>query len=152
MSEFKQRAMVDPTGKLIPESPGSWKAQILGLAGKRVVVQVEAEQDFQTNSQRSYWHGVVVPFFIEQWSRERRYPGNLPPYTHDDIHDLLVKHIAGVEEEEGPLGYKILERKRSRRFNKKQYSHLIDGANRLSLELWKVPLPEPGGDYEAVGV
>jgi hypothetical protein len=147
MSEFKQSAKVKD-GKLIPDSPGTWRAGIAEYEGGPVVVVVRTPKREKTLRQLGYYRGCLLPFFVEQWSRERRQPQGLPPYDPEQIHEILVKHTIGYQEDVGPLGEPV--RKMTRESDTVEMGKLIDGCRQLAWDLWQVNLPLPGEEWEAV--
>jgi len=149
MSEFKQSAKVKD-GKLIPDAPGAWRVGMTELEGKPVIVTVRQPKREKTLSQLGYYRGFVLPFFIEQWSRERRYPYNLPPYGAEHIHGLLVEKTIGYQEEPGGAVFGKPERKRTAESDTVEMGKLIDGCRQLAWDLWQVNLPLPGEEWEAV--
>lgn len=148
MASLHQNATVDSSGRLVPDSPGAWAAQLHELKGKRVTVTVETEKKAKTLRQLGYWRGVVVPFFVELWSRQRRYPHGLPPYDPEQIHDLLVKHCIGYEEEDGPLGEPV--RKKTRNSDTAEMTTLIDKARQLAWDEYQVNLPAPNEPWDSI--
>lgn len=141
MPELKQRGTVK-AGRFIPEAPGVWAANVRDFEGKRVEVVMRTEKKAKTLAQLGYYRGFILPFFVEQWSREKRYPQGLPPYDPEDIHELLVKHTIGYQEEPGPLGEPM--RKKTADSDVPEMSKLIDGCIALAFKLWGSVLPGPG--------
>lgn len=149
MSKVKVTGTVDKQGRLVPDAPHVWVIGLQDLAGKRVVITVETEKRRKTLDQLGYYRGVIVPFFVEQWSRKNRYPLGLPPYDPDDISEILIKHTIGYEEEPGPMGEPL--RKKVRKADTVLMSELIDQSRALALELFKVAPPLPNEPWEVLG-
>jgi hypothetical protein len=101
---------------------------------------VETLQHRRTNQQNRYYFGVIVSFFREVWSAERRRPNHLPDYTQEETHEVLVGHILGHED--GPLGEQV--RKKTRNLSRKDFGELTDKGRELAWHLYKARLPEPG--------
>ena len=148
MPEIKLTATVDPSGKLVPDAPTVWLASLRELAGKRVRVAISTERKMKTTGQLAYWRGVIVPFFVDLWSQQRRYPNGLPPYDPEQVHEILVKHIIGYEEENGPLGEPV--RKKTRNSDTAEMARLIDGARELAMHDYQSDLPAPGEQWDVV--
>jgi hypothetical protein len=149
MASLHQTATVDSSGRLVPDSPGAWAADIQKLKGKRVSVTIDSEKKPKTLKQLGYYRGVIIPFFLELWSRERRYPNGLPPYLPEQVHETLVKVTIGYEEEDGPMGVPV--RKKTAKSDTIEMNQLIDGSRQLAWDEYQVRLPEPNEPWDAIG-
>ncbi len=147
MTEMRFSAKVTEDCKLSLEAPAVWAAALSDLRGQPVIVTLEKPKKRRSNSQNAYWYGVVVPFFLELWSRARRYPHGLRPYTKDQVHEVLVEALAGCED--GPLpGTRI--RLRTRDMDTATFAKLVDRARELAMHDYGAPLPAPGEKWEDV--
>lgn len=147
VGEIRLTATVNERGRLVPDASSMWAASIREFAGKRVVVTIETEKTRRSSSQNAYWWAVVVPFFQEIWSRARRGPHNLPPYTKDQVHEVLVEALAGFED--GPLpGTRV--RVSTSGMDSATFARLVDRARELAMHDYQSSLPAPGEQYEVM--
>jgi hypothetical protein len=127
-------------GKLVFTDVAKFKAELTRLAGKRVYVSLETERALRSIIQNKYWFGVVVETFRAMWSKRRTEAG-LPPYTKEQIHDVLVQVLLGTEE--GPvLGSRVSVP--TRNLSPADFSTLIDKARQMARDDYAMEIPEPG--------
>jgi hypothetical protein len=93
------------------------------------------KRSYQANR---YWQGVVVPIFQEIWGRGRA-KLKLPPYTKQQVHDVLVQAWAGTED--GPLpGTRV--RVSTADTDVKTFYALTEWARGLAWDEYQVRIPE----------
>jgi hypothetical protein len=127
-------------GKLVFTNPADIRQALTRLAGKRVYVSLETEHALRTTVQNRYWFGVVVETFRAIWSKRRTEVG-LPPYTKEQVHDVLVQVLLGTEE--GPiLGSRVSVPTKT--LTPAEFSVLIDKARQMAQEDYQMEIPEPG--------
>ena len=87
-------------------------------------------------SANAYWWATVVPFFQDVWSACRT-----PPYTKQQVHDVLVQVLIGCED--GPYpGSRV--QKETHTMTAIEFAHLIDAAKQLAWDEYQARIPEPG--------
>ncbi len=87
-------------------------------------------------SANAYWWATVVPFFQDVWSA-----GRTPPYTKQQVHDVLVQVLIGCED--GPYPGSRLQ-KETHTMTAIEFAHLIDAAKQLAWDQYQAHIPEPG--------
>ena len=127
-------------GKLVFADVAKFRAELSRLAGKRVYISIETERALRSIIQNKYWFGVVVETFRSMWSKRRTEMG-LPPYTKEQIHDVLVQVLLGTEE--GPvLGSRVSVP--TRNLSPTDFGTLIDKARAMARDDYAMEIPEPG--------
>lgn len=124
----------------VPDVPARWSAWLSHLRGKRVTVTLEKERSTRSTQQNRYWWSCIVPMFQEIWSLARTEAG-LPPYSREQVHEVLVEALAGCED--GPLpGTRV--RKRTSQMDSADFTKLVDAARALAWDNYGVSIPSPG--------
>ena len=127
-------------GKLVFTDVAKFRAELSRLAGTRVYVSIATERALRSVIQNKYWFGVIVETFRSMWSKTRIENG-LPPYTKEQVHDVLVQVLLGTEE--GPvLGSRVSVP--TRNLTPTDFSNLIDKARAMARDDYSMELPEPG--------
>ena len=145
MPEVTLSATVSPEGKLLPLAPSVWIASMREFAGKRVDVTVATERTGRSLQANKYWWSCVIPVFQEIWGKGRS-AVNLPPYSRDQVHAVLVEALAGSED--GPLpGSRV--RLETKGMDTATFAKLVDAGRKLAWDEYQVRIPEPGERYEA---
>ncbi len=133
-------AVVEKGGTLIFTNPALFRRGLARLAGKRVYLSVETERALRSTVQNRYWFGVIVETFRDMWSKGRK-EARLPPYTKEQVHDVLVQVLLGTEE--GPvLGSRVSVPTRT--LNTAEFSALIEKARSMAAHDYGMNIPEPG--------
>ena len=127
-------------GKLVFAEVAQFRAELFRLEGKRVYISMSTERQLRSIIQNKYWFGVIVETFRAMWSKTRVEQG-LPPYTKEQIHDVLVQVLLGTEE--GPvLGSRVSVP--TRNLTPTDFSNLIDKARAMARDDYGLQIPEAG--------
>lgn len=144
MSDRRYLAAVNAAGELAIVDRSGWNEALASLRGKNVMVSLEWSGERRSSRQNRYWWGIVVPAYRDIWSPARTNAG-LPPYTHDDVHEVLVQVLLGFED--GPLpGTRV--RKRSHTLSTGDFAKLVDEARALAREQYGCVIPAPNEPWE----
>jgi hypothetical protein len=144
VSELHFSGEVNAQGKLLFDDRPAFVQAVAVLAGHRVVVTLERAATRRSSQANRFWWGVVIPAFGDIWSPARVARG-LPPYTPDDVHEVLVQVLLGFED--GPVaGTRV--RKRTSIRNTAEFAQLVDDARALAVQQYRVHIPAPNEPWE----
>jgi hypothetical protein len=127
-------------GRLVLADPATWRLMLAEAKPGRYVVTVEPERHVRSTQANRYWWGVVVDCFRGIWSKGRT-ALDLPPYTKEEAHSVLVQVILGSEP--GPLPGSVLAVP-TRNTNSKVFAALVDKGRELAYQEYRVHIPPPG--------
>ena len=134
---------VGPDGSFRPWDNHRWVEWLRKHKGQRIEVELRDEKAIRSSRQNRYWWGVIVPFFADQFQRER---GDALPLPHDVVHDVLVFTFAtGERSRETPFG---TGRRSSASMTTVVFTEMIDRARESARERYQseIPSPEEWGD------
>lgn len=136
---MKFSAVVSNNSTLIPTAPVALKKWLEKRKGACVVMELLDETSRRTKQANSYYWGCVVQTFMDIWSKPR-VAESLPPYSKDEVHEVLVKVLFGTMK--GPLGVDIAVPTHT--MDKDTFNTLlIERAKELAWQQYEVRIPDP---------
>ena len=64
--------------------------------GARVVIGVKVLKPRRSTQQNKYWHGVVIPYFMDHFNEHR--PAGTAAYTFEQVKDILARKLLPTSE------------------------------------------------------
>jgi hypothetical protein len=136
---------VSDGGVLVLDEPVRWRAQMAKWAGKRVILEIGQAQSKRSNQTNRYYFGTIVGFFQGIWSQGRA-ALNLPPYTKEETHSVIVQVTLGSEP--GPVPGSMLA-KPTRHLPQDVFSErLIRPAREMAWQMYQADIPLPNEPWE----
>ena len=118
-------------GKLMLDARKLFDTWLAKFEGKRVTLTLDEEADPQSQEQRGYWRGVLIPLLAEEFGYGR--------WEYDAVHDAVMRTLRG---EHGPLKARLSMAKMS----KAEVSALIDDCRAWALTDYSIVTPDPEPD------
>jgi hypothetical protein len=108
----------------------------------RVVIGVKVCRPRRSDAQNRFWHGVVIPLFMDYFNQSRR---DEEKWTFDDVKDVLARKLLPVKEVIDPVtGEVFYSLGKTSDLNTKQFNELIERAQVWGAELTpSLYVPDP---------
>jgi hypothetical protein len=126
-------------GRLQIADPIAYREALAKMRPGQVVVTVETVSQRRTSQANASWWKFVVPAFQEIWSRGR-VALNLPPYTKEETHSVIVQVTIGSEP--GPLPGSVLH-KPTRVLSTHKFWEMDELARAMYFDLYRGRIPKP---------
>ena len=125
-------ARVDEQGQLRPADPVAWRSYLARNKGRDVWVTVKRQTKHHSDSQRSYYHGVVVDMIANEIGE-----------SHEDTHELLKEKFCPRRQVE-LLNGKFLEMPPStKNYSTEEYTAHIEKVRQWAASFLGLSIPDP---------
>lgn len=111
-----------------------FRSMMRGFKRGPVLLSVKAHRETRSGAQNRYWHGVVIPAFVEHCG-----------YEFDEAKDALALELIPKEVVDIKTGEVKTVPGHTSEQNTKQFNEMIERAQRLGAEMG-IYIPDPGED------